>query len=406
MTRSILRGCPWSLVVAVLLAASANAQPAPQPKHAATRAKPASKEPVLAIDLTLEPKAIDILQAASARLAAARTMRFTAVIDYESPSLLGPPLIYTTKSDVALQRPDKLRVITPGDGPPSEFYYDGKVMMAFAPTENLVAVADAPPTIDAMLKAAYDSAAIYFPFSDVIVADPYKDIAEGLKVAFYIGQSTRGRRHDDGHDRLRRRRGFRADVDRRRGPSAAHAACDLSQRSLAAAPPDGVLQLAARPRAAAGRVRILEGCCRDADRIRPSRPAAPARAAAPAQAQVAGEGHGGQDAMRSRVMKQIAIGCAAFLIAAVAGRPAAAWSHANRYGGAASGGGGSWIAQRRLRRQRVGRRRLVERPERARRHGLGWRGLVERTRCLRRFGLGRRGLLERTRRLRRFGVRR
>ena len=50
-------------------------------------------------------------------------------------------------------------------------------------------MADAPPTIDATLKAAYDSAAIYFPFTDVIVADPYQDIADGLKLAFYIGQS-------------------------------------------------------------------------------------------------------------------------------------------------------------------------------------------------------------------------
>ncbi|MGH8567399.1 MAG: DUF2092 domain-containing protein, partial [Gammaproteobacteria bacterium] len=108
---------------------------------------------------------------------------------YESPSRLGPPLSYTTKSDVTLQRPDKLRVITSGDGPPSEFYYDGKTMMAFAPTQDHVAVAEAPSTIDATLKAAYNSAAIYFPFTDVIVADPYQDIADGLKLAFYIGQS-------------------------------------------------------------------------------------------------------------------------------------------------------------------------------------------------------------------------
>ena len=62
-------------------------------------------------------------------------------------------------------------------------------MVAFAPAENLIAVAEAPPTIDAALKAAYDSAAIYFPFTDLIVADPYKDIADGLVLAFYIGQS-------------------------------------------------------------------------------------------------------------------------------------------------------------------------------------------------------------------------
>jgi hypothetical protein len=137
----------------------------------------------------LEPKAIDILKAAGARLAAAHSMSFTSVVSYEGPSLLGPPLVYSTKSEVTMQRPDKLRVITLGDGPPSEFYYDGKLMMAFAPTENLVAIADAPPTIDGALKAAYDEALIYFPFDDVIVADPYKDLADGLKIAFYIGQS-------------------------------------------------------------------------------------------------------------------------------------------------------------------------------------------------------------------------
>jgi hypothetical protein len=122
-------------------------------------------------------------------LATARAMRFTAVISYESASHLGPPLVYTTTSEVTLQRPDKLRVITPGDGPASEFYYDGQTMVAFEPAANLVAVADAPSTIDAALQAAYDTAAIYFPFTDMIVADPYKGIADGLQHAFYIGQS-------------------------------------------------------------------------------------------------------------------------------------------------------------------------------------------------------------------------
>ncbi|WP_242577788.1 DUF2092 domain-containing protein [Chroococcus sp. FPU101] len=139
--------------------------------------------------LALEPKAIALLKAMSSRLAVARTMTFTSVTTYESPSRIGPPLVYTTLSEVTLQRPDNLRVIVLGDGSASEFYYDGKTMMAYTPSENLVAVADAPPTLDAALKAAYDLAAIYFPFTDAIVADPYQDIADGLKQAFYIGQS-------------------------------------------------------------------------------------------------------------------------------------------------------------------------------------------------------------------------
>jgi hypothetical protein len=174
---------------------AAQAQPAKKAQASkSTTSKSAKPKPAAkaapAVKPVLEAKAIDILKASSARLAAAKSMSFTAVVSYESQSRFGPPLVFTTKSDVTVQRPDKLRVITFGDGPPSEFYYNGKTMMALAPVENLVAVADAPPTIDAALKFAFDSAAIYFPFTDLIVADPYKDIADGLKVAFYIGQSN------------------------------------------------------------------------------------------------------------------------------------------------------------------------------------------------------------------------
>jgi hypothetical protein len=177
------------LALGVFLATSGYAQQSQPAPQAAKPAKASKKAPAPAVEPVLEPKALEILKAASDRLAAAHAMRFTAVISYESASRLGPPLVYTTTSEVTLQRPDKLRVITPGDGPASEFYYDGKTMMAFEPAANLVAIADAPPTIDAALRAAYDAAAIYFPFTDVIVTDPYKGLAEGLQHAFYIGQS-------------------------------------------------------------------------------------------------------------------------------------------------------------------------------------------------------------------------
>jgi hypothetical protein len=174
--RSVLLGLSL-----LLMAAGGSAQQTEQQKQVEKAAPSGAPQ--------IEARAIDVLKASSSRLAAARTMRFTAVASYESPSRIGPALVYMTQSEVTLQRPDKLRVITPYDGPASEFYYDGKTMTAFEPAENLAAVAEAPPTIDAALETAYHTAAIYFPFSDVIVADPYKDIADGLTLAFYIGQS-------------------------------------------------------------------------------------------------------------------------------------------------------------------------------------------------------------------------
>ena len=175
-------------VLTLLVAAgAASAQTtAPPAKKSSPQAKHAPGSPTLP---DLEPKAIELLKATSARLAAAHTLSFTAVEIFEHPSRQGHPLAYATQSNVTLQRPDKLRVLIAGDGPASEFYYDGHVMMAYAPAENLLAAADAPPTIDATLQAAYNLAGIYFPFTDLIVTDPYKDMAGGLVLAYYMGQS-------------------------------------------------------------------------------------------------------------------------------------------------------------------------------------------------------------------------
>src|SRR5215472_11760274 len=184
-----------ALVAGLTLGFAATAQttaPAAAPaKPAAAAAKPAAKKPAVEkFKLILEPRAMDLLKAASAKLAAAKTMSFTAVVGYEYPSKLGPPIVYSTRYDVTMQRPDKLRIIIPGDGPASEYYYDGKTATAYAPAENLAAVAAAPPTIDEPLEAAYKKAAIFFPFEDLLVADPYAAMTEGAILAYYIGPST------------------------------------------------------------------------------------------------------------------------------------------------------------------------------------------------------------------------
>ena len=202
MKRTKSAGRALALVAGVALATSVLAQaPAPDGKAAvpakpakaaapAKKAPPAAKAaPVPEFKLVLEPRAMELLKATSARLAAARTMSFTAVASYEYPSRLGPPIVYTVRYDVAMQRPDKLRVVVPGDGPASEFYFDGSTMMAYAPAENLVAVADAPGTIDTALKQAYQTAAIYYPFTDLVVADPYAALTDGARLAFVVGPS-------------------------------------------------------------------------------------------------------------------------------------------------------------------------------------------------------------------------
>jgi len=171
MTFRLLRSSA-AVVAALLLAGGALAQSAPAAK-AAPAAKPAAaKAKKTRVPLLIEQRALDVIKAASDKLAAANAMSFTAIVDVEYPSKLGPPLSFPVRYDVAMQRPDKLRVLQSGAAAPNEFYYDGKTMMAYLPDANLVAIADAPPTLEAAIRQAHEKAAIYYPFVDLLQADP------------------------------------------------------------------------------------------------------------------------------------------------------------------------------------------------------------------------------------------
>ena len=182
-TLALLLGAALALPAAAQTAAAAQAPAAKAPAKKVA-AKPAPFKAVL------EPRAVELLKGMSARLAAAKSLSFTAVASYEYPSRLGPPIVYSMRYDVALQRPNQLKIVVPGDGPATEFYWDGKEMIAFAPAENLVAVAAAPPTLEGALKQAFDTAAIYFPFTDLLLSDPYAAISPDAVTAFVVGPSA------------------------------------------------------------------------------------------------------------------------------------------------------------------------------------------------------------------------
>src|SRR4051794_37891650 len=77
----------------------------------------------------LEPKAVELLNAVSDRLAAAHTLSFVAEETFET---VEPRVVHRHESDVTLQRPDKLRAIVSRDERRSELYCNGKTMMTYS----------------------------------------------------------------------------------------------------------------------------------------------------------------------------------------------------------------------------------------------------------------------------------
>jgi hypothetical protein len=182
-----------SALAMVPVAASAqSALPsARKPAAAANKESPAgTTTAVRPARLQLEPKAIDVLKAVRARLAGARTLSVVAVETVKRVNRPEGPLVSVNRSEVTLQRPDKLRVSVSGGGTPrSESYCNGNTMMTYSPDDRALVIEKAPPTINECLKRSYQASAIDFPLVDLIVGNPSRDLTSGLTYASYGGQS-------------------------------------------------------------------------------------------------------------------------------------------------------------------------------------------------------------------------
>ena len=248
------------------------------------------------------------------------------MISYEHPSRLraGSGLHHQVGRHPAA--PGQARVITFGDGPPSEFYYNGKTMMAFAPGENLVAVADGHPRSTPRrhgVRYCRHLLPVYRPDRGRSVQGH-----RGRTGARLLHRAVeRGGRHDDRHGGVCVERRVRAAWigAEDKLPRLVRAVYRTIRRSFATR---WSFPLAARP---GGRDRVLESAkAASADALH-SRPEKPSGYKAPPktkpgksrQPRPHEEAHHEQDRYRR----------AGLLIVLLAPGRAAAWAHANRYGG-------------------------------------------------------------------------
>ena len=166
--------------------ASAPAKEAPQTPEPA--APPGRPEPAPAP--IMEPRALDLLKRMSATLGAAKALTYRSRSTVEVPAKTGQLITLFATSDVALERPNKLRVHVTGEVPNFEFYYNGTNIAAFAPKNHVYSVASAPDTIDAMLKFVMDKSGIHFASADVMYSDPYTMLTKDLTSAFVVGPAA------------------------------------------------------------------------------------------------------------------------------------------------------------------------------------------------------------------------
>lgn len=141
-----------------------------------------------------QAKAPDITPEAAAPVAAMCELlksrpafTFIAEVNAEQVYPNGQTVQLTHKVEVAVKRPDKLYSRVTGDERNRIFVYDGKTVAVADLDRGVYAIADAPPTIDAMLDMMAEKYGVDAPLSDLLYADPCVAMLHDVRTGDCVG---------------------------------------------------------------------------------------------------------------------------------------------------------------------------------------------------------------------------
>jgi len=88
---------------------------------------------------------------------------------------------------VAVERPNHIAADATGDTLSRAAWYDGRTMTVLDKEHNVYATIEVPETIDATLDKLQDEYGVVLPLADLLYADPYAVLTEGVTYGRYLG---------------------------------------------------------------------------------------------------------------------------------------------------------------------------------------------------------------------------
>ncbi len=169
-----------ALAAALFLAASVHAAPqAPKAKEAPPAAVPRPR--------VVEDRADELLKEMSAFLAKTPRFALEAEETFDEVYAGAPRIQFTNLRRVAVQRPARFAADATGDTLNRAVWYDGKTLTALDKDDNTYLTVEMPATIDGVLDKLADEYGVVVPLSDILGADAYATLMEGVVYGEYLG---------------------------------------------------------------------------------------------------------------------------------------------------------------------------------------------------------------------------
>ena len=95
-------------------------------------------------------------------------------------------------ADVVISRPNKLRAERKGDLIDQSFFYNGKSLTLYNPSDKVYATEPAPGTIEEVLDFARESLGLIVPVADLVYRNAYTLLMQDVTFAMIVGKAVIG----------------------------------------------------------------------------------------------------------------------------------------------------------------------------------------------------------------------
>ncbi len=104
----------------------------------------------------------------------------------------GQRVDFDVSASVILSRPNKLRAERKGDLISQIFYYNGKTLTLYNPSDKVYATEPAPGTIEEMLNFARESLGLVIPAADLVYRNAFPLLMQDVTFAAVVGKAVIG----------------------------------------------------------------------------------------------------------------------------------------------------------------------------------------------------------------------
>lgn len=140
----------------------------------------------------VDPAATQILKRMTDYLGSLQQFRLHTQNTLEDVLDSGQRVDFDVSASVIVSRPNKLRAERRGDLIDQIFYYDGKTLTLYNPSDKVYATVPAPGTIEEMLSFAHTSLGLGIPAADLVYRNAFPLLMQDVTSAMVVGKAVIG----------------------------------------------------------------------------------------------------------------------------------------------------------------------------------------------------------------------